>query len=201
MIDILLFSLATSHSTPALTQFLLQLVAPLVALAIALGSNFRDNRKRREDTKARKDDSAQQAAWKILWTHGPGRTDNPSQGHFIIENESDRPIVDIVVTRGWIQFDLDGVIEWWPDVQGVPWHSPLLLPSRSVEVSGHWYEEGKKATEGSQGSPAYPPQDRWDLANLEFTWRDPDGRHWRAAAGSVRGRNGVSPGPWAQPEA
>ncbi|MFJ3395308.1 hypothetical protein [Leifsonia aquatica] len=170
-----------------LWQILLQLLAPLAAVAIAVGGVLRDNRIRRKlagDALRKEAELALIRARRVLDScqgntlSGGGMA--PQQiTTFTIENTNDAPIYDVQLT--------DAVMEGAP--MGASWRPGAgdgyiqhIAPGGSAQVTGNWWRPGGNGDlEPGQLSSGNPGQ-----VHPIMNWHDENGRRFaKGATGTV----------------
>jgi hypothetical protein len=156
------------NETPWWTPWI-QVLAPLVAVGIAVGSAMRDNRLRKRDATALADRDqeaddrrARYEAEKVVFEY----TRHHPISHWHVTNASDGPILDLEITQG-VPADPAA-----PEAHMVPYATrlrPVLLAGEGLDMPGQWKDASGQAIEGpQQPSSAFPVA----------SWRDGSGRVW-----------------------
>ncbi|MGH1522881.1 hypothetical protein ACRAWC_01805 [Leifsonia sp. L25] len=168
------------NNDPPLCETLLQLVAPAVAVGIAVWG-FRVELRRRREARAEDDDRALRRAERLRWTaysmatsggHRPGYSETKIE----LTNTDSQPVYD--VTIGPVRLK-DGPPEaiWNPNGTSNS-GSPFILAQESKTFTGQWRLPDGSGTENL-------PTPETNLA-VVLNWTDADGRRFRRNAdGSV----------------
>ncbi len=156
-------------------QILIQVLAPLVAIGIAVGSAIRDNRLRRAAAAAtltREDELALVRARRVLFRPAGGaRSGHDQETAIAIENTNEAPIYDVRVTKVTMDGAPDNV-EWRPfePRDGYIQHIP---PGGGIRVGGKWWEPGES------GELELVDLGFFGVPDPEVTWHDESGRRFR----------------------